>query len=153
VIAAGFGFVEAIARLGIERRVHTAGDNKSMLDPFSPERKEDVERLMALQGDVHEAFKALVRQRRGERLEGEEAELFSGAFWSGRQAKERGLVDGLGHLHEVLRRKFGDKVVIRIVAPSGGFGLRRLGFGTHQDLAGAALDALETRAIWGRFGL
>lgn len=153
VIAAGFGFVEAIARLGIERRVHTAGDNKSMLDPFSPERKEDVERLMALQGDVHEAFKALVRQRRGERLTGEEVELFSGAFWSGRQAKERGLVDGLGHLHEVLRRRFGDKVVIRTIAPSGGFGLRRLGFGTQQDLAGAALDALETRAIWGRFGL
>lgn len=153
VIAAGFGFVEAIARLGIERRVHTAGDNKSMLDPFSPERKEDVERLMALQGDVHEAFKALVRQRRGDRLKGEEAELFSGAFWSGRQAKERGLVDGLGHLHEVLRRKFGDKVVIRTIAPSGGFGLRRLGFGTQQDIAGAALEALETRALWGRFGL
>jgi signal peptide peptidase SppA len=154
VISAGFGFVEAIRKLGIERRVHTAGESKSMLDPFRPERPEDVGHLLSLQTDVHDAFKALVRSRRGGRLKGDEKELFSGAFWSGRQAMERGLVDGLGHLHGVLRRKFGDKVVIRSVSPSQGWGLKRLGFGAEvPDFAAQALDAIETRALWSRFGL
>jgi signal peptide peptidase SppA len=149
VIAAGFGFVEAMAKLGIERRVHTAGDRKSLLDPFKPERNEDVERLAALQADVHEAFKAAVRARRGARLKGDEAELFSGDFWPGRQALERGLVDGLGHLHDILERKFGDKVVIRTLTQPAGWGLRRLGFGVSESL----IDALEARALWARFGL
>ena len=119
VIAAGFGFVEAIAKLGIERRVHTAGDNKAVLDPFQPEKKEDVERLLALQSDVHEAFKHLVRSRRAGKLKGNEIELFSGAFWSGRQALEHGLIDGVGHMHDVLRQKFGDKLKIRTVSAWG----------------------------------
>ena len=99
VIAAGFGFVEAIAKLGIERRVHTAGENKSILDPFKPEKPEDVERLLDLQADVHGAFKDLVKARRAGKLKGEDGELFSGAFWSGRQALARGLIDEIGHLH------------------------------------------------------
>ena len=99
VISAGFGFVEAIDKLGIERRVHTAGENKSILDPFKPEKQEDVERLLSLQADVHSAFKSLVKNRRGAKLKGEDSELFSGAFWSGRQALSRGLIDGIGHLH------------------------------------------------------
>jgi signal peptide peptidase SppA len=151
VIAAGFGFVEALAKLGIERRVHTAGGNKAILDPFQPEKSEDVDRLLALQADVHEAFKTLVRSRRAGKLKGDEAELFSGAFWSGRQALERGLIDGIGHLHDVLQRKFGGKVVIRTIAPSQGWGLKRLGFGA--EVSGAFIDALETRAMWSRFGL
>ncbi|MFO1131331.1 MAG: S49 family peptidase [Hyphomicrobiales bacterium] len=154
VISAGFGFVEAIRKLGVERRVHTAGENKSMLDPFKPERPEDVEHLLSLQADIHSAFKALVKARRGARLTGDEREIFSGAFWSGRQALARGLVDGIGHMHQVLKARFGDKLVLRTVQPHQGWGLKRLGFASQAtDIAGNTLEALETRALWSRFGL
>lgn len=153
VISAGFGFVEAIGKLGIERRVHTAGESKSMLDPFKPEKPEDVERLLALQLDVHDAFKALVRRRRNGKLAGDDTEVFTGAFWSGRQALERGLVDGIGHLHAVLRAKFGDKLVIRTISAPQGWGLRRLVQGAEHNFAASALEAMETRALWSRFGL
>ncbi len=99
VISAGFGFTGAIKKLGVERRVYTAGTNKSVLDPFLPEKKEDVDHLKSLQLDVHEAFKDIVRARRAEKLKGDEKELFSGLFWSGDKAMERGLVDGIGSLH------------------------------------------------------
>ena len=153
VIAAGFGFVEAIAKLGIERRVHTSGENKSVLDPFQPEKKEDIKRLLALQADVHDAFKSLVKSRRQGKLKGEESELFSGAFWSGRQALDHGLIDGIGHLHDVLRQKFGEKVKIRAISAPRGL-LNRFGMGIDAgEIAGSALDSLETRALWARFGL
>lgn len=153
VISAGFGFVEAIRKLGIERRVHTAGENKSILDPFKPERPEDIEHLKSLQLDIHAAFKALVTSRRGARL-ADDPEIFSGAFWAGRQALARGLVDGIGHLHQVLKDRYGDKLVVRTVAASQGWGLKRLGFGVQvPDIAGNTVDALETRAMWSRFGL
>lgn len=153
VIAAGFGFVEAIRKLGIERRVHTAGESKSILDPFQPEKPEDVERLKDLQRDVHEEFKTLVRTRRQGRLKGEEADLFSGAFWSGRQALALGLVDGLGHMRDVMRGKFGDRTEFKVIAKPAGWGLRRLGFGTTLDPASGLIDAMELRALWARFGL
>jgi len=151
VIAAGFGFVDALEKLGIERRVHTSGDNKSILDPFQPEKKEDVKRLLSLQADVHEAFKSAVRSRREGKLKGDEKEMFSGAFWAGRQALDLGLIDGIGHLHDVLQRKFGDKVVVRTISPSSGWGLKRLGLGT--DFAGSLVEAMELRALWSRYGL
>ena len=151
VIAAGFGFVDAIEKLGIERRVHTSGDNKAILDPFQPEKKEDVKRLLSLQAEVHEAFKAAVRSRREGKLTGNEKEMFSGAFWAGRRALDLGLIDGIGHLHDVLQRKFGDKVVIRTISPASGWGLKRLGFGA--DFAGSVIEAMEVRALWSRFGL
>ncbi|MFT3989426.1 S49 family peptidase [Aestuariivirga sp.] len=151
VIAASFGFVDALSKLGIERRVHTAGENKAILDPFQPEKEEDVERLLAIQGDVHQAFKALVRSRRAGKLKGDEAELFSGAFWAGREALARGLIDGIGHLHEVLASRFGPKLVLKPVTHSSGWALKRLGFAAS---AGEGLvDALETRALFRRFGL
>ncbi|CAN5287091.1 S49 family peptidase [soil metagenome] len=155
VIAAGFGFVEAIARLGIERRVHTVGENKSILDPFQPEKPEDVQRLNDLQRDVHEAFKTLVRYRRAGKLKGAESELFSGAFWSGRKAIDFGLIDGIGHLREVMRRKFGPKTEFKLIEKPRGWSLSRLGFGTafNADLASGLIDAMETRALWSRFGL
>lgn len=154
VISAGFGFVDAIAKLGVERRVHAAGDSKSMLDPFQPEKPEDVAHLKGLQADVHQSFKELVRKRRGRKLAGAEAELFSGAFWSGRQALSKGLIDGIGHLHQVLKLRFGEKVVVRNVQQPQGWGIRRLGFGVQDvDIAGSAIEALETRALWSRFGL
>jgi signal peptide peptidase SppA len=153
VISAGFGFVEAIGKLGIERRVHTAGESKSILDPFQPEKPEDVERLLGIQGDVHEAFKTLVKSRRKDKLVGEEKELFAGAFWSGRKALAKGLIDGIGHLHDVIERKFGEKVVVRTIQPSQGWGLKRLGFGVGAEISEGLAEAIETRALWSRFGL
>ncbi|MCA3559417.1 MAG: S49 family peptidase [Aestuariivirga sp.] len=154
VIYAGFGYVDAIAKLGIERRVHTAGENKSILDPFKPERIEDVEHLKSLQAEIHDAFKTLVKARRGARLKTDDPDIFSGAFWAGRQALARGLVDGIGHLHQVLKDRFGDKLVVKNVTPSQGWGLKRLGFGIEvTDIAENTMDVLETRALWSRFGL
>jgi ClpP class serine protease len=125
-----------------------------MLDPFRPERPEDVEHLLSLQADVHSAFKTLVKSRRGARLTGEDQEIFSGAFWSGRQALARGLVDGIGHMRQVLKARFGEKLVVRTVQQSQGWGLKRLGFASQAaDIAGNTLEALETRAMWSRFGL
>src|SRR5208282_2783942 len=115
VISAGFGFHELIARLGIRRRLYTAGERKSLLDPFLEENPADVERLKALQGEVHEAFKAHVRARRGSKLKASEEVLFNGEFWTGKRALELGLVDGIGELRETLRRRFGDKVRLRPV--------------------------------------
>ena len=150
VISAGFGFVEALAKLGIERRVHTAGENKSILDPFQPERAEDVARLLELQSEVHDAFKALVRARRGAKLK-DDPDLFTGAFWTGTKAQALGLIDGIGHLRAVLERKFGDKVELKVIEKPQGWGLRRLGFGAA--LAASSLEAMEARALWARFGL
>lgn len=153
VIAAGFGFVDAIKKLGVERRVYTAGTSKSILDPFKPEKDEDVKRLLELQEDVHEGFKAYVRNRRVGKLKADESELFTGAFWTGKRGLELGLVDSLGHMHEILRHKFGEKVEITEVSAPKGWGLKRLGFGSAIDLPDAAINALETRAMWSRFGL
>ena len=153
VIAAGFGFVEAIAKLGIERRVHTAGENKSILDPFQPEKKEDVDRLLAMQHAIHDEFKALVRARRTGKLKEDEPELFSGAFWSGRKAKELGLIDGIGHLEDVLRARFGEKTEFRVIARPRGWNLRRFGLSSGAEQAAGLIDAMETRALWARFGL
>ncbi|MCZ6482139.1 MAG: S49 family peptidase [Alphaproteobacteria bacterium] len=173
VIFKSFGLAEAIGRLGIERRVYTAGENKSLLDPFTPEDPDDVARIKAIQGDVHETFKAMVRARRQGKLKAEEEELFSGAFWSGRRALELGLIDGIGDLRTVMRERFGDEVRLRVVTPARPWLKRRLGPGLgprHWDgaspagvpslgvAAGAELvagiiAAIEERALWSRFGL
>jgi ClpP class serine protease len=102
---------------------------------------------------VHEDFKALVRSRRKGKLRGEDAELFSGAFWSGRQALALGLIDGIGHMRDILRARFGDRTEFKLIAKPPGWGLRRLGFGTAMDPASGLIDAMEIRALWGRFGL
>ncbi|TMJ42652.1 MAG: hypothetical protein E6G89_03315 [Alphaproteobacteria bacterium] len=114
---------------------------------------EDVERLKSLQRDVHEDFKRLVRSRRDGKLRGEDSELFSGAFWSGRQALALGLIDGIGHMRDILRARFGDRTEFKLIARPQGWGLRRLGFGTAMDPASGLIDAMEIRALWGRFGL
>jgi signal peptide peptidase SppA len=166
VISAGFGFTEAIRKLGIDRRVYTAGTNKSTLDPFLPEKKQDVAHLKSLQLDVHDAFKDIVRSRREKHLKGEEKELFSGLFWAGDKAFERGLVDGLGTMHEVLQKKFGEDVIIKTIAASTGLSLRRLllpgGRATSlndaaraigEGATGHALVLAQERALWSRYGL
>lgn len=161
VLYAGFGFTEALHKLGVERRVHTAGEHKMMLDPFRPERADEVARLKAMQADIHETFKGLVRSRRVGRLRGEEDELFSGAFWSGSRALELGLIDGLGSLHQVVKEKFGDAAVIKAVSRPGAW-MRRLGLpprvapapeGLASGLAEELIEAVAARALWQRFGL
>ncbi len=156
VLAAGFGFVDAMLKLGIERRVYTAGTNKVILDPFQPEKQEDVKRLQDLQCDIHDAFKAAVRERRQGKLREDDPEIFSGAFWTGRRALELGLIDGLGHVHGVLRTKFGDKVELIEVPRPGGWLQRRFGMAAADagaSLAGGLVDELEVRALWARYGL
>lgn len=162
VIAAGFGFSDLIARHGVERRVHTAGERKGMLDPFRPEDAEEVERLRAVQRDMHESFVSHVRARRGRRLREEEDVLFSGEFWTGRKAIELGLVDGLGDLRGVLRDRFGAGVRIRPVAVRRGL-RRRLGLGGFDGGPAVEIDAgaigteilaaLDEWAMWKRYGL
>ncbi len=154
VISAGFGFTGLIDRIGVERRMHTSGERKSFLDPFRPEQPEDVARLLKLQAELHDNFKDEVRARRAGKLKAPEAELFSGEFWSGRQAKSLGLIDGLGDLRSVVRAKFGDKVRLRRVGAKQGWLRRRLGMqGLAGDAANALFSAAEERALWGRYGL
>lgn len=159
VVGATFGFDKAIGKLGIERRVYTAGERKVMLDPFLPENPDDVARLKAIQADIHEAFISLVKSRRGTKLTGPESALFSGEYWAGEQALRFGLVDGFGEVRSVLRERFGDKVAMPLIADRGWFG-RRL-FGSQapfralsgESMAEDLLSAAEARAIWGRYGL
>ena len=157
VVSGGFGFTEAMARLGIERRLHTAGENKSLLDPFLPEEPRSVERVDALLQDLHESFKDLVRRRRGAKLVGEEALLFSGEVFTGRRALTHGLIDGIGELRGVLRARFGDAVRLRAVEPERRrfslLGLSRPRRPEVGDLASELLARLEERLIWARFGL
>lgn len=154
VISAGFGFQEMIAKLGIERRLHTSGARKSLLDPFGPEKDEDVARLKSIQVELHENFKAWVRARRGAKLKADDATLFEGEFWTGTKALELGLIDGVADARADLRKRFGEKVRYRGFALQGGGFLRRLlGLSSQADYAGDALDAIEARAAFARFGL
>ena len=158
VVTAGFGFVEAMTRLGIERRLFTAGENKSLLDPFSPERESDIARLKTLQQDLHDSFKDLVRERRGAKLKGDEALLFSGEVFSGRRALGLGLVDGIGELRGVVRGMFGEEVRLRAIEPERRRSLLSRfipGFGSEAagDFVGDLAARIEERMIWARFGL
>jgi signal peptide peptidase SppA len=162
VISAGFGFPELLQRIGVERRVHAAGDKKSMLDPFQAEKPKDVARLKGIQKDLHESFQALVRERRGARLKGGEKALFSGEFWTGRKALELGLIDGIGELRQVMRARYGERVVLKRLDAARPWWRRRLGLAglgggprapEPQDWVAGLLGAVEERALWSRFGL
>jgi serine protease SohB len=172
VVGGSFGFPRLMERLGIERRLYTAGEHKASLDPFLPENPEDVERLKVLQTEIHQGFIDLVKQSRGARLKGPEKTLFSGEYWSGAKAIELGLADGIGDLRSTLRARFGDKVATPLIAAERslfgrarpGIGLAGLGLnGTGAagfdplsygaELAGGIISALEERALWGRYGL
>jgi signal peptide peptidase SppA len=158
VVTASFGFADALRKLGVQRRLYTAGDNKSLLDPFLTEDPKGVERLTTLQRDMHDSFKELVRARRGAKLKGEESELYSGEVFTGRRALEKGLIDGIGDLRSVMRSRFGETVRLRLVEPE----RRRMGLlswlGLPRrpdvvDLAADFLTRLEERLIWARYGL
>lgn len=152
VIMAGFGFVGTLQKLGIERRVHTAGRNKSTLDPFLPENPGDVERIKAVELDIHNVFIAHVKARRGDRLRASDDVLFTGEWWPGLRGVELGLVDALGDLHETLRSRYGRDVVLKFIAPKRSwFGVPRLSFAA--ELPAAMTASLEDRALWSRLGL
>lgn len=165
VISAGFGFTDAIGKLGIERRVHTAGANKGLLDPFRPEEEKDLAKLREVQAAIHDAFIAQVKDRRGSRLEkAGDTDLFDGSFWTGDKGVELGLVDRLGTLSGVLKARYGEKVQIRLIGQRQGLLRLPLGFGGRIDGTGSAdtlggaiaaggLAAVEERALWQRYGL
>ena len=161
VVAGSFGFPQALQRLGVERRLYTAGTHKAALDPFSPEKPEEVQHLRSILEDTHETFRRHVRERRVGKLKADEDVLFSGRFWTGRMALDLGLIDGLGDVRTVMRAKFGAKVRLRLIGDGRRWWRRRLGLpGARAAAAGAMaelperlLAALEERLMWGRFGL
>ncbi|MDB2341640.1 S49 family peptidase [Candidatus Pelagibacter bacterium] len=150
VIYSSFGFTELIKKIGVERRVHTAGKNKSSLDPFQDEKKEDIERLKNIQLDLHKDFIDVVEESRGSKLKKDQIELFSGEFWSGNKAKELGLVDGIGNANQILKEKFGEDVVIKKFEKSKGWLSKKLSSSTNQMDQFA--NILEERSIWQRYG-
>src|SRR3954462_12318604 len=158
-----FGFVELIKKIGVERRLYTAGEHKATLDPFLPENPDDVARLKALQREIHAIFIALVKQSRGGRLKGADDLLFTGEYWAGETSVSLGLADAVGDLRSTLRARYGDKVLTPVIAPASGvlsglLGRRSPGAGSMGLLDGFAalpddlISALETRAIWAKFG-
>jgi signal peptide peptidase SppA len=163
VVGGSFGFQELIKKVGVERRLYTAGAHKAMLDPFLPENPEDVARVKALQREIHAIFIALVKQSRGTRLKGTDDVLFTGEYWTGETSVSLGLADAIGDLRSTLRARYGDKVLTPVIAPSAGllsglFGRKSAGAGTLGELDGIGglpdelISALESRAIWARFG-
>ena len=158
VIGGTFGFPRLLEKLGVERRIYSSGERKATLDPFLPEKPEEVERLKLIQREIHDDFIALVKERRGARLTGPEGDLFSGEYWTGRTAVELGLADAVGELRSVLRERFGDKVITPVIAPERsllgrvrpGVGLEGIG---RDGFADELISALEARALWARYGL
>lgn len=163
VVGGTFGFPKLMNKLGIERRVYTAGERKVMLDPFLPEKPDDVKRIKAIQKDIHEHFIALVKERRVGKLNGADKTLFSGEFWTAPAALELGLIDGIGDLRSYLRERFGEKVRMPVISTErrlfgfrlpGASALERLDALTRDGgLTADAISALEARALWGRYGL
>jgi len=150
VIYSSFGFTKLIQKIGVERRVHTAGKNKSSLDPFQEEKLEDIERLKNIQLDLHKDFIKVVEESRGLKLKTDGIELFSGEFWAGSKAKELGLIDGLGNANEILKEKFGEDVVIKkFEKPKGWFSKK---FSSSINQVDQLANILEERSIWQRYG-
>jgi signal peptide peptidase SppA len=163
VVGGSFGFQELIKKIGVERRLYTAGEHKAMLDPFLAENPDDVARVKALQREIHAIFIALVKGSRGNRLKGTDDVLFSGEYWAGETSVSMGLADAIGDLRSTLRARYGDKVLTPVIAPSTGLlsgllGRKSAGAGTLGQLEGIAglpddlISALESRAIWAKFG-
>ena len=163
VVGGSFGFQDLIKRIGVERRLYTAGAHKAMLDPFLPENPDDVSRVKALQREIHAIFISLVKESRGSRLKGADDVLFTGEYWAGETSIALGLADAIGDLRSTLRARFGEKVLTPVIAPASGMlsgllGRRSPGAGSLGALDGMGglpdelISALETRAIWAKFG-
>ena len=164
VVSASFGFPELLKKIGVERRVYTAGQNKAVLDPFQPEKKADIDRLKKLQLEIHETFIDMVKERRGSKL-ANDPDLFTGMFWTGIKGKEIGLIDGLGDMRSFLRKTYGNKVKLKLIEPKRGFLGRKvpgveMGLGLGIDpsaiaahLGDGLLSVAEEKALWARYGL
>src|ERR1700736_6660718 len=163
VVGGSFGFQELIQKIGVERRLYTAGAHKAMLDPFLPENPDDVARVKTLQREIHGIFIELVKQSRGARLKGNDDVLFTGEYWTGETSVSLGLADAIGDLRSTLRARFGEKVLMPVIAPATGIlsvllGRTSAGADALSQLEGVAglpdelISALETRAIWAKFG-
>ena len=151
VIYSSFGFKDLIQKMGIQRRVYTAGKNKSTLDPFLEEKTEDIERLKNIQLELHQDFINVVEESRTSKLKKDKGiELFSGELWSGRKAKELGLVDGLGNADQILKEKYGEDVVIKKFEKPKGWLAKKLS--SSEDQADKLINILEERSIWQRYG-
>ena len=151
VIYSSFGFTELIKKIGVERRIHTAGKNKSTLDPFLEEKKDDIERLKTIQLDIHKDFINVVEKSRGTKLKKSEVELFSGEFWSGSKAKELGLIDEVGDSHQILKEKFGEDVVIKKFEKNRSWLSKKLSSSNnHVDQLS---NILEEKSAWQKYGL
>jgi serine protease SohB len=161
VISGGFGFTELIEKIGVERRIYTAGENKSVLDPFLPAKQTDIDHLKSLQLDVHRVFIDMVKQSRAGKLADDDS-LFTGLFWSGDKGKTLGLVDAIGNMETELRMRYGDDVEIEQIEASRGFVSRmisgqapQMGFKSQigEGLAKGAIETAEERLWWSRYGL
>ena len=150
VIYSSFGFKDLIQKIGVQRRVYTAGKNKSTLDPFLEEKNEDIERLKNIQIDLHKDFIDVVEKSRSSKLKKDSGiELFSGEFWSGRKAKELGLIDDIGNPEKVLKEKFGEKIIIKKFEKTKGWLAKKL---SNEINTNQIINALEERSIWQRYG-
>ena len=153
VISASFGFKELIKKIGIERRVYTAGKNKSTLDPFVDEKEEDIKRLKSIQLELHADFIKVVENSRGSKLKDpEKNNIFTGEFWTGSSALKLGLIDGIGNAEQVLKEKFGEKVIIKNLEKQKGFIAKRLSSSTQSPID-SFVNILEEKSIWYKFGL
>lgn len=156
VVSAGFGFDKAIKKIGVDRRVHTAGESKMILDPFQPEQSEEVVRLKALQAEIHAQFIAHIENRRGAKLKGDRSELFSGAFWTGETAVKLGLVDAVGEIRQTINSRFGDDTELMMIEPKRKllpFGLTNLSGQMTSGIVNEASEIAIERAYLSRFGL
>ena len=150
MIYSSFGFKDLIQKIGVQRRVYTAGKNKSTLDPFLEEKNEDIERLKNIQLDLHKDFIEVVEKSRSSKLKKDSGiELFSGEFWSGRKAKELGLIDDIGNPEKVLKEKFGEKIIIKKFEKTKGWLAKKL---SNEINTNQIINALEERSIWQRYG-
>jgi serine protease SohB len=162
VVSGGFGFPEMLKKIGVERRVYTAGSNKAILDPFQPEKEHEIDYLKSLQLEIHQVFIDMVKTRRAGKL-ADNPDLFSGLFWTGVRGLSLGLIDGLGDMRSEMKKRYGEKTRLELVsAPKGLFGRKAPGVGgLSDDMAGrigsagvaAVADLAEEKALWGRFGL
>jgi serine protease SohB len=160
VVSGGFGFPELLKKIGVERRVYTAGENKMILDPFQPEKEKDIDYLKSLQLEIHKIFIDMVSERRAGRIKADEDTIFSGLFWTGTRGLELGLIDGLGDMRQELKSRYGEKTRLELVStPRSLFGRRAPGVafqgleGIGASLASGLAEVAEEKALWGRYGL
>ncbi len=153
VISASFGFKDLIQKIGVERRVYTAGKNKSTLDPFKEEKEEDIKRLKTIQLELHEDFIKVVQKSRGSKLkDSEKNNIFTGEFWTGKTSLNLGLIDGIGNADQILKEKFGEKVIIKTFEKPKGFIARKLSSSVYDPVE-KLVNLIEEKSMWQKFGL